>query len=61
LNTAWGVEVHFDTPTGKVIEWFLLVADNPRPRLYVFGLQGKNIAPDSAVVRSMFTSFKIEN
>ncbi len=59
FNAAWGVEVHMDTPRGKVVEWLLVAPDGARPRLYVYGLRAKNIAPDSAVVRRMFTSFKV--
>ncbi|HEY1189500.1 MAG TPA: hypothetical protein VGE74_17750 [Gemmata sp.] len=59
LNTAWGIEVHMDTPHGKVIEWLLVAADEPNPRLYVYGLRATNITPESAVVRRMFTSFKL--
>lgn len=60
FNFAWGVEVHMDTPRGKVVEWLLVTTDGPRPRLYVYGLQGTNITHDSAVVRRMFTSFKLK-
>lgn len=56
---AWGVEVHMDTPRGKVVEWLLVAAAGRRPRLYVYGLRATNIAPDSAVVRRMFTSFRV--
>lgn len=60
FNFAWGVEVHMDTPRGKVVEWLLVTSEGPRPRLYVYGLRGTNIAHDSAVVRRMFTSFKLK-
>ena len=59
FNTAWGIEVHMDTPRGKVIGWLLVAPEGARPRLYVYGVQAKNIAHDSAVVRRMFTSFKV--
>lgn len=59
FQSAWGVEVHMDTPHGTAVAWLLVAPDGPRPRLYVFGLRAKNIAPDSAVVRRMFTSFKV--
>ena len=58
FGTAWGIEVHMDTPRGKVVEWLVLVSEGARPRLYAFGIQAKNIAPDSAIVRRMFTSFQ---
>ncbi|MFM8272914.1 MAG: hypothetical protein ACKODX_11350 [Gemmata sp.] len=59
FQNAWGIEVQMETPRGKVIERFILVADGPRPRLYVFGVQAKNVSHDSAVVSRMFTSFKV--
>ena len=59
FNSAWGIEVHMDTPRGKVVEWLLVSAEGANPRLYVYGVQAKNIAHDSAVVRRMFTSFKV--
>ena len=58
-NAFWGIEVHMDTPRGRVIEW-LLVAGGTRPRLYTYGVQATNIAPDSAIVRRMFTSFQVK-
>lgn len=61
FKSAWGVEVHMDSPGGKVIEWLVLVAEGGRPRLYVYGVRAKNIAHDSAVVRRMFTSFKVND
>ncbi|VTR91307.1 unnamed protein product [Gemmata massiliana] len=61
FKSAWGVEVHMDSPNGKVIEWLVLVAEGGRPRLYVYGVRAKNIAHDSAVVRRMFTSFKVND
>jgi hypothetical protein len=61
INDAWGIEVHMDTPRGQVVEWLLLVSDGPRPRLYVYGFQSRSLTPDSAAVRRMFTSFKVNN
>jgi hypothetical protein len=61
INDAWGIEVHMDTPNGPVVEWLLLVADGTRPRLYVYGFQSPSLTPDSAAVRRMFTSFKVNN
>src|SRR5579883_2548447 len=59
MNSAWGVEVHMDTPSGTVIEWLLLMGAGSRPRLYVFGVEGKNIAPESAPCRKLFSSFRV--
>jgi hypothetical protein len=59
FQNAWGIEVQMETPRGKVIERFILIADGPRPRLNVFGVQAKNVSHDSAVVSRMFTSFKV--
>ena len=59
-TSSWGYEVQMDTPHGKVVEWLLVSASGPRPRLYVYGLWATNISQDSAVVRRMFTSFRIE-
>ncbi len=59
FQNAWGIEVQMDTPRGKVIERFIVFAEGPRPRLYVSGVQAKNIAHDSVVVTRMFASFKV--
>ncbi|MBP3959097.1 hypothetical protein J8F10_27955 [Gemmata sp. G18] len=61
FKNAWGIEVHMDSPRGKVVEWLILVTEGGRPRLYVYGVRAKNIAHDSAVVRRMFTSFKVND
>ena len=61
FNSAWGIEVHMDTPKGQVVEWLLLAADGPRPRLYVYGFQSRALTPDNAALRRMFTSFKVNN
>ena len=61
FKNAWGIEVHMDSPRGKVVEWLILVTEGGRPRLYVYGIRAKNIAHDSAVVRRMFTSFKVND
>lgn len=58
-GSGWGYEVHMTTPGGTVIEWLLIAPGGPRPRVYVYGLRASNIAHDSAVVRRMFTSFKV--
>lgn len=58
-SSGWGYEVHMNTPHGRVIEWLILSSNGPRPRVYVYGVQATNIAHDSAVVRRMFTSLKI--
>jgi hypothetical protein len=56
---AWGIEMHIDTPRGTVIEQFLVVEEGSQPRLYVLGVQGKNLTPDSAACRKLFTSFRL--
>lgn len=56
---AWGIEMHIDTPRSTVIEQFLVVSDGSQPRLYVLGVQGKNLTPDSAASRKLFTSFRL--
>ena len=60
-NSAWGVEVHMDTPNGTVIERLLLLGDGPRPRLYAFGIEARELAPESASWRQLFSSFQVNN
>ena len=59
LGSAWGSEIQMTSPQGNVVEWLLLAPDGPRPRLYAFGIQGKNITRDSDAARRLFKSFKI--
>jgi hypothetical protein len=61
FNAAWGIEVHMDTPRGKVIERLLLVTDGAHPRLYIIGIESKNITPESPAARRVFHSFKVNN
>jgi hypothetical protein len=58
-NASWGIEVHMDTPKGKVIERLLIVSDGPRPRLYVLGIRAKDLTPESPAARRLFNSFKV--
>lgn len=59
VNAWWGSEVEMDTPTGKVVERYLVVPDGPRPRLYLIGLQAKKITADSPAARKLFNSFRV--
>jgi hypothetical protein len=46
---AWGVELHMDTPRGKVVEWLILVSQGPHPRVYLYGAEAKDLTPQSPV------------
>jgi hypothetical protein len=59
VNDAWGIELQMDTPGGTVIEWLLLVGTGPRPRLYGFGVQARDITPTSPAPRKLFSSFRV--
>ena len=59
FGSAWGVELHMDTPTGNVVERLILAGDGPRPRLYVYGVEGKNLTPTSPPCTKLFKSFRV--
>ena len=61
INSAWGIELHVDTPRGEAVEWLLVSGDGPRPRLYAFGVRGKGVTPESPSCRKLFTSFRIND
>jgi hypothetical protein len=58
VGDAWGVEVHLDTPEGTVIERLLLKGTGSRPRLYVLGVQAKDITPESPACQKLFGQFR---
>lgn len=59
LNAAWGVELHLDTPNGRVIEWLILSGEGAHPRLYTYGAEGKNLTPTTPACAKLFKSFRI--
>jgi hypothetical protein len=59
LQGGWGIEIHLDTPDGPVIERLVLLGEGKRPRLYVFGVQGKNVTPTSPAWQRLFASFRV--
>jgi hypothetical protein len=59
MGTGWGIEIQMDTPNGTVIEQLWLAGEGPRPRLYVAGVEAKNITPDSFPCRKLFSSFRV--
>jgi hypothetical protein len=57
---AWrGIELHFDTPRGKAVEWLLLVSSGPHPRLYVFGAEARELTPDGPIASRLKNSFRV--
>lgn len=58
--TAWGIELHLDTPRSTVVEQLLVVGEGRHPRLYVLGVQGRELTPNSAACRKLFTSFQLQ-
>ncbi len=58
VDSAWGVELHMDTPSGTVIEWLVLMGEGSRPRLYAFGVQAKDITPQSPPCSKLFGTFR---
>ncbi|MBN9118242.1 MAG: hypothetical protein J0I06_03625 [Planctomycetes bacterium] len=58
-DAGWGVEVHLDAPDGPTVVQLALMAEGPHPRLYVFGIQGKNVTPTSPACRRLFASFRV--
>jgi hypothetical protein len=61
LMAGWGVELHMDTPNGKVIEWLLLMDTGAHPRLYAFGVEGKELTPTTPGCAKLFNSFRVND
>jgi hypothetical protein len=61
LNNGWGVELHIDTPTGNAIVWLILMGEGQHPRLYSFGVEGKNLTPTTPAVAKVFGSFRVND
>ena len=59
VKSGWGVELHMDTPGGTVVERLILMGDGPRPRLYAYGVEGKNLTPTSPACTKLFLSFQV--
>jgi hypothetical protein len=59
VGSAWGAELHMDTPEGNVIEWLILVGSGPHPRLYTFGVEGKNVTRASPACAKLFNTFRV--
>ncbi|MBM3979137.1 MAG: hypothetical protein FJ304_02415 [Planctomycetes bacterium] len=60
VDNAWGVELLMTTPRGKAVMWMVLVADGPRPRVYVFGAEGKDM-DHKGLARRLFNTFRVNN
>lgn len=61
LDSGWGVEVQFDTPDEPAVVRLILMGEGKNPRLYVVGVQGKNLTPTSPACSRLFTSFRVNN
>jgi hypothetical protein len=59
LGAGWGVELHMDTPDGPAVERLILLGEGPHPRLYAFGIQGKNVTPAAPATRRLLGSFRV--
>lgn len=55
---GWGGEVHMDTPNGPAAVRFVVFETGPRPRLYVYGVRGKQATADSGGPQRIFGSFR---
>lgn len=60
VDNAWGVELLMTTPRGKAVVWMVLVSEGPRPRVYVFGAEGKDMDP-KGLARRLFNTFRVTN
>jgi hypothetical protein len=60
VDNSWGVELLMTTPRGKAVMWMVLVAEGPRPRVYVFGAEGKDMDP-KGLSRRLFNTFRVIN
>jgi hypothetical protein len=58
VGDAWGVELHMDTPDGQVVERLILAGTGPHPRLYAYGVRGKNLTPTSPACTKVLGSFR---
>lgn len=56
---SWGEEIHMDTPRGKVVAWLILAGEGPNPRVYVYGIEGKDVTPKHPVVVRLRDSFRV--
>ena len=54
-----GMEVQMTTPRGRLVERYVVVAGGPRPRLYVVGIEAKNLNPDGPAARRVLGSFRV--
>jgi hypothetical protein len=54
-----GSRVEMDTPRGQLVEFYIVVPDGPRPRLYFLGIEAKHVAPDGPAATRLFGSFKL--
>ncbi len=52
-------ELQIESEAGPAIEWLCVVPTGTHPRLYFFGIQGKNISPESPLARRIFTKFRV--
>jgi hypothetical protein len=59
--TTRGIELHLDTPRGKVVEWLVLADAGAHPRVYVFGAEGKGLTHESPVCGRLRDSFRVNN
>jgi hypothetical protein len=59
LDAGWGVELLMETPDGPVVERLVLMGQAKRPRLYVYGVQGKNVTTTSPACRRLLGSFRV--
>ncbi|QJW95829.1 hypothetical protein FTUN_3383 [Frigoriglobus tundricola] len=58
VGSAWGVELHMDTPEGGAVERLVLAGSGPHPRLYAYGAEGKNLTPKSPACTKLFNTFR---
>jgi hypothetical protein len=57
---AWqGSELQLDTPRGKAVVWLFLVSTGAHPRVYVFGVEARGMAPDNPVGSRLKNSFRV--
>jgi len=58
VGSAWGVELHMDTPEGSAVEWLVLTGTGPHPRLYAYGAEGKKLTRTSPACTKLFNTFR---
>ena len=59
MNAGWGIELHMDTPNGTVIERLFVKGDGPHPRLYAYGVEGKDLTPTTPACAKLFGAFRV--